>query len=191
MLSLSKLPTHYNNPATYIFQTITCTNILNWMQHLCYVKSNKAQRIFHSSSFHDRNIVLFSSCLEKRHLVAMVSVPLLIRHLSRFAQIKIQRALNGHWRHVSNYGPRILHLPLGCLEINGRLLKGVFRSICPFFCLLLSQPALWSAPWARNSDSFSHWGCLTLNTLTMSLICDAFYVQCDTLQKKYAIELWR
>lgn len=106
------------------------------MQRPGYVESKRPGK-FQSSAFHDQNTVPFSSCLERRHLVAVVSVPLLIRHLSRFAQIKIQRALNGHWRHVSNYCVRILHLPLGGLEINGSLLKGAFRSICPNQTLLL------------------------------------------------------
>lgn len=49
----------------------------------------------------------FSSCLEMRHLVVMSSLfPLpcpLIRYLSRFPQIKIQRALNEHWWHTEQF----------------------------------------------------------------------------------------
>lgn len=126
----------------------TRINIPSWSQHPSCVK--KTKRISKIQSW--EKTVPFTPCLERRHLGVEVSVLPLIRDLSRFVQIKIQRALNGHWRRVSNYCERISHLPRGGHQINGSLLKGAFG-----FILLLSQtqPALWSASLGQEFSQFN------------------------------------
>lgn len=156
--ALSDTSVHTNTPS---WKHPGC---LKFPRHYCIVSKFESFAFDHQNTVSEREFqpLAFSSCLEKRHLVVMSSLfplpCLLIRHLSRFPQIKIQRALKEHWWHTEQFpmivwGSHIFRSPV--MNSTGVCLKMPLDSstLNKHLRLVLSQgPHTYLALWWASLD---------------------------------------